>query len=51
MVLVILILMPLINYAMHPDADHTIAVDPALLVEEEEKTYTIEYPGGEDRAQ
>lgn len=44
MVLVILILMPLINYAMHPDAAHTITVDPALLVEEEEKTYTVNTP-------
>ena len=44
MVLVILILMPLVNYAMHPDAAHTLTVDPALLVEEEEKTYTIETP-------
>ena len=44
MVLVILILMPLVNYAMHPDAAHTITVDPALLVEEEEKTYTIDTP-------
>lgn len=44
MVLVILILMPLVNYAMHPDAAHTITVDPALLVEEEEKTYTINTP-------
>ena len=44
MVLVILILMPLVNYAMHPDAQHTITVDPAILVEEEEKTYTIDTP-------
>ena len=44
MVLVILILMPLVNYAMHPDAAHTITVDPAILVEEEEKTYTINTP-------
>ena len=44
MVLVILILMPLVNYAMHPDAAHTITVDPAILVEEEEKTYTIDTP-------
>ena len=44
MVLVILFLMPLVNYAMHPDAAHTITVDPALLVEEEEKTYTINTP-------
>ena len=35
MVIVILLLMPLVNYAMHPDAAHTIAVDPALLAEEE----------------
>ena len=28
---VILILMPLVNYAMHPDEQHTILVDPALL--------------------
>ncbi len=44
MVLIILILMPLINYAMHPDSAHTLTVDPALLVEEEEKTYTINTP-------
>lgn len=44
MVLIILILMPFINYAMHPDAAHTLTVDPALLVEEEEKTYTINTP-------
>ena len=44
MVLIILILMPLVNYAMHPDAAHTLTVDPALLVEEEEKTYTINTP-------
>ena len=44
MVLVILILMPLVNSAMHPDAQHTITVDPAILVEEEEKTYTIDTP-------
>ena len=44
MVLVILILMPLVNYAMHPDAAHTITVDPAILVEEEEKVYTVNTP-------
>ena len=44
MVLVILVFMPLINYAMHPDAAHTIVVDPALLVEEEEQKYTIDTP-------
>ena len=44
MVLVILVLMPFVNYAMHPDTDHTIAVDPALLVDEAEKTYTMNTP-------
>ena len=41
---VILIIMPLVNYAMHPDEAHTICVDPSLLVDEEEKTYTVETP-------
>ena len=44
MVLVILVFMPLINYAMHPDTAHTIVVDPALLVEEEERKYTVDTP-------
>ena len=44
MVIVILLLMPLVNYAMHPDAAHTIVVDPALLVDEEERTYTKNTP-------
>ena len=44
MVLVILFVMPLINYAMHPDKDHTICVDPALLTDEAERTYKIETP-------
>lgn len=44
MCLAILITMPLINYAMHPSKEQTILVDPAVLVEEEEKTYTIETP-------
>ena len=44
MCVVILITMPLINYAMHPSKEETILVDPALLVEEEEKKYTIETP-------
>lgn len=44
MVLVILILMPLINYAMHPDAEHTITVDPALLVDDKERTYKVVTP-------
>ena len=41
---VILLAMPLINWAMHPDTEHTILVDPAVLVEEEEKVYTIDTP-------
>ena len=44
MVLVILFVMPLINYAMHPDKDHTICVDPALLTDEAERTYKVETP-------
>ena len=44
MCLLILILMPLVNYAMHPDKDHTITVDPALLVDEKERTYKVETP-------
>ena len=44
MVLVVLFVMPLINYAMHPDKDHTICVDPALLTDESERTSKIETP-------
>ncbi|WP_297210469.1 short-chain fatty acid transporter [uncultured Flavonifractor sp.] len=44
MVGVILVLMPFVNYAMHPDAEHTIVVDPALLVDEEERVYKMETP-------
>ena len=44
MCLVILIGMPLINYAMHPDKAHTISIDPVLLQDEEEKVYKIETP-------
>lgn len=44
MCLAILVTMPLINYAMHPSKEQTILVDPAVLVEEEEKTYTIDTP-------
>ena len=44
MVGVILILMPLVNYAMHPDKEHTVTVDPTLLVDEEERTYTKDTP-------
>ncbi len=44
MCLALLITMPLINYAMHPSKEQTILVNPDMLVEEEEKTYTIETP-------
>ena len=44
MVLVILVIMPFLNYSMHPDKEHTISVDPALLKEEAFKTYTIKTP-------
>ena len=44
MVLIVLFVMPLINYAMHPDKDHTICVDPALLTDETERAYKIETP-------
>ena len=44
MVLVILFIMPLVNYAMHPDKDHTILVDPTVLVDEAERTYEIDTP-------
>lgn len=44
MIGVILILMPFVNYAMHPDKEHTITIDPTLLVDEEEKTYEINTP-------
>lgn len=44
MCLVVLVGMPFLNYAMHPDKDHTIVVNPALLVDEEEKEYKVETP-------
>ena len=44
MCLAILIVLPILNYAMHPDKDHTIVVDPALLEEESERTYHISTP-------
>ncbi len=44
MVGVILVLMPFVNYAMHPDKERTICVDPSLLAEEEVRTYTINTP-------
>lgn len=44
MCLVILVAMPFVNYAMHPDAAHTITVDPSLLTDEEERQYVIDSP-------
>ncbi len=44
MVGAILVLMPFVNYAMHPSKEHTITVDPSKLVDEEERTYTIDTP-------
>ena len=40
----VLFLMPFVNYAMHPDEEHTITVDPALLENDVERTYRIETP-------
>ncbi len=40
----VLVLMPFINYAMHPDEAHTIVVDPSLLEVETAKTYTVDTP-------
>ena len=44
MVLIILIVMPFVNYAMHPDKEHTICVDPSLLTDEGERIYKIDTP-------
>ena len=44
MVAVILFVMPLVNYAMHPAQDKAITINPALLVDEEEKTYEVKTP-------
>ena len=41
---VIIFVMPLVNYAMHPDKDRTVTIDPTLLVDEEEKKYEIKTP-------
>ena len=44
MVVVILIFMPFVNYSMHPDQAHAVTVDPALLKEEADKTYSVKTP-------
>ena len=41
---VILIAMPFVNYAMHPAQDKAITINPALLVDEEEKKYEVKTP-------
>ncbi len=41
---VILVLMPFVNYAMHPSKEMTIAVNPAVLAEEAERTYVKDTP-------
>ncbi|MBQ7491651.1 MAG: short-chain fatty acid transporter [Clostridia bacterium] len=41
---VVLLLMPIINYAMHPEESHVICVDPSLLKDEAERTYKKETP-------
>ena len=44
MCIIILVTMPLINYAMHPSKEQTILVDPASLEEETEREYKIDTP-------
>ena len=44
MVGVILIAMPFVNYAMHPAQDKAITINPALLVDEEEKKSEVKTP-------
>lgn len=42
---VILVALPLLNCAMHPDENHTVVIDPALLErKEEKKAYEISTP-------
>ena len=44
MVGVILIAMPFVNYAMHPAQDKAVTINPALLVDEDEKKYEVKTP-------
>ncbi len=44
MVGVILVAMPFVNYAMHPAQDKAITINPALLVDEDEKKYEVSTP-------
>ena len=41
---VVLVFMPFVNYAMHPDKDHAVTIDPALLKDEAEIEYKKETP-------
>lgn len=41
---VILVAMPFVNYAMHPDDDKVVVIDPALLSVDTTKEYKIETP-------
>lgn len=41
---VILVGMPFVNYAMHPDKEHAVTIDPALLKDEAESEYKIDTP-------
>ncbi len=40
----VLLVMPFVNYAMHPDKDRAITIDPTLLKDDEEKEYEINTP-------
>lgn len=44
MVLVCILGLPFLCWAMMPDAEHTIVVDPALLIDPPEKVYTVNTP-------
>ena len=41
---VILVAMPFVNYAMHPDKEHAVTIDPALLKDEAEVEYQKNTP-------
>ena len=41
---VVLVGMPFVNYAMHPDKDHTVTIDPSLLKDEAEREYKVDTP-------
>lgn len=44
MVATIVLLMPVLNYAIHPSKEETVTIDPEKLADEEERTYTVETP-------